>query len=79
MSESALCECLVDALTDVKGQDIRVLDVAKLTSITDHMILVSGTSNRHVKALVDSVVEAAKTAGEPPLGVEGKIEGNNAA
>ena len=55
-----------------EGQEIRVLDVAKLTSITDHMILVSGTSNRHVKALVDSVVEAAKAAGEPPLGVEGR-------
>lgn len=72
MTVTALCDRLVDALTDVKGQDIRVLDVAKLTSITDHMILVSGTSNRHVKALVDGVVEAAKAAGEPPLGVEGR-------
>ena len=72
MSVTALRDRLVQALEDVKGQDILTLDVAKLTSITDYMILVSGTSNRHVKALVDEVVEVAKAAGNPPLGVEGR-------
>ena len=72
MSVTALRDRLVQALEDVKGQDILTLDVAKLTSITDYMILVSGTSNRHVKALVDEVVEVAKSTGNPPLGVEGR-------
>ncbi len=72
MSVTALCDRLVQALEDVKGQDILTLNVAKLTSITDYMILVSGTSNRHVKALVDEVVEVAKGTGNPPLGVEGR-------
>lgn len=72
MSARALCDCLVDALEDLKGQDIRTLDVSKLTTITEYMVLVSGTSSRHVKALVDQVIDAAKSYGEPPLGVEGR-------
>jgi len=63
---------LVNALEDGKGQDILSLEVSKLTPITDYMVLVSGTSNRHVKALVDQAVEAAKACGEPPRGVEGR-------
>jgi ribosome-associated protein len=63
---------LVGALEDLKGQDIISLDVSELTTITDYMVVVSGTSNRHVKALVDEVLEAAKDFGEKPIGVEGR-------
>ena len=63
---------LVHALEDLKGQDIISIDVSDLTSITDFMIIVSGTSNRHVKALVDEVIDAAKSYGNKPLGVEGR-------
>ena len=72
MSAVELRDCLINALEDIKGQDIQALDVSELTSITDFMVLVSGTSNRHVKALVDEVIDAAKEYGEPPLGVEGR-------
>lgn len=72
MSAHALCECLVDALEDVKGRDILTLHVTNFTSITDYMVLVSGTSSRHVKALVEEVTEAAKKFGVLPLGVEGR-------
>ena len=72
MSETTLCESLVEAFEDVKGQNIRTLDVSELTSITDYMVLVSGTSSRHVRALVDEAIDAAKKYGEPPLGVEGR-------
>ena len=41
-------------------------------SMTDYMILVSGNSNRHVKALVDTTAESAKAIGVQPLGVEGR-------
>jgi ribosome-associated protein len=59
-------------LAELKGRDIVALDVAKLTDITDFMVIASGTSNRHVKALVDQVTEDAKAAGCPPAGVEGR-------
>ena len=59
---------IITALEDVKGRDIRSLDVTQLTPITDHMIIASGTSNRHVKALVDNVVEMAKSIGQPTAG-----------
>ena len=72
MRASSLRDLIVTVLEDGKGQDILALDVSKLTSIADYMVLVSGTSSRHVKALVDQVQEAAKIAGEPARGVEGR-------
>lgn len=62
-----------DALEDIKGVDIKVIDVSDLTTITDAMVVVSGTSTRHVKALADNVALKAKQAGNPALGVEGEL------
>ena len=67
-----LRDLIVSVLDDRKGEDITTLDVRKLTDITDYMIIVSGTSRRHVKSLVDYVIECAKAAGASPLGVEGR-------
>ena len=67
-----LLEIVVAALEDMKGVDVRVIDVRGLTSITDRMVIVSGTSTRHVKALADNVVLHAKQHGFKPLGVEGE-------
>lgn len=67
-----LLELVVQALEALKGVDIRVLDVSDLTTITDRMVIVSGTSTRHVKALADNVILKAKQAGFAPLGVEGE-------
>jgi ribosome-associated protein len=72
VTPDTLRDLIVDALDDRKGLNIVALDVAKFTDVTDFMIIVSGTSNRHVKALVDQVIESAKTQGNPPLGVEGR-------
>ncbi len=63
---------IVEVLEDSKAVDITVLDVAKLCSFTDHMVLASGTSSRHVNALVEHVVDAAKADGLRPIGVEGR-------
>jgi ribosome-associated protein len=67
-----LLEVVLAALDEMKGVDIRVVDVRELTSITDRMVIVSGTSTRHVKALAEHVVVQAKQHGCTPLGVEGE-------
>ncbi|HEX7036805.1 MAG TPA: ribosome silencing factor [Pseudomonadales bacterium] len=72
MTPEALRNLIVEALEEKKGRDVVTMDVAAISDVTDYMIVVSGTSNRHVKALVDEVVEAAANAGVVPLGVEGR-------
>jgi ribosome-associated protein len=67
-----LLDIVLAALDDMKGVDVRVIDVRELTSITDRMVIVSGTSTRHVKALADNVALQAKQHGYKPLGVEGE-------
>ena len=71
MNSEQLCELVVDALEEVKAQDVVKLDVRKMTSVTDYMIVASGTSNRHVKALADAVSDKARVAGHRPVGIEG--------
>ncbi len=75
MISEQLCALVIDALDDVKALDIIKLDVRDMTSVTDYMIVASGTSNRHVKALVEHVAEKAKAAGHKPIGVEGEEGG----
>ena len=75
MNSDALTELVVEALDDVKAKDIVRLDVRDMTTVTDYMVVASGTSNRHVKALVDNVAEKAKQAGHRPIGIEGEDGG----
>jgi len=75
MEIDALSALVISALEDMKAQDIRVLDVRGKTSITDVMVIASGTSDRHVKSIAESVAFAAKQAGEVPLGSEGVADG----
>ena len=72
MKASELRDHVVAALEDLKGVNIVTLDVAALTPMTDHMVLVTGTSNRHGKALVDTANESSKALGIQPLGIEGR-------
>src|SRR5215468_11063068 len=72
MTPKKLRDHVVRALEDLKGRDIVALDVTRATSVTDYMVIASGTSNRHVKALVDQVLESSKASGIPTLGVEGR-------
>lgn len=65
---------VVDALEELKAVDLKVLDVRQIASFTDLMIIVSGTSSRHVRALADKVIERCKAAGVRPLGLEGERE-----
>jgi ribosome-associated protein len=62
------------ALDDLKARDIREIDVRDKSSVTDLLVVASGTSSRHVKSIADEVVKKAKQAGLPPIGVEGQRE-----
>jgi ribosome-associated protein len=75
MQTDELKRLALQALEDLKGLNIAEYDVRDMTTITDVMIIASGTSDRHVKSLADAVVMACKKAGVPPLGVEGEREG----
>lgn len=75
MNSKKLSELVVAALDDIKARDIVTLDVRNMTSVTDYMIVASGTSSRHVKALIDNVSEKARDAGHRPIGVEGEEGG----
>jgi ribosome-associated protein len=68
----ALQAFVIDKLDDLKGQDIIALDVQGKSSITDCMIICTGTSTRHVMALADNLVQESRMAGMIPLGVEGQ-------
>jgi ribosome-associated protein len=71
-----LKDLVMQALEDVKGQDVVCLDVSGQTDIADFMIVASGGTNRQVKALVNNVVEEAKKSGVMPIGVEGQDPGD---
>lgn len=66
---------LFSLLNDHKAKNITVLDVSKITDITDLMIICTGNSNRHVKTLAHYLVSAAKAKGMTIYGVEGEKEG----
>jgi ribosome-associated protein len=63
---------IVDALEDVKAQDIKVFNTSHLTALFDRVIVASGTSNRQTKALASSVRESVKEAGGDVISTEGE-------
>jgi len=75
MQTQALQDLVVNTLEDMKAQDMNVLDVKNITSITDVMIICSGTSERHVRAMANSVVVEVKKQDIKPLGIEGETVG----
>lgn len=73
MQAEELLNIVKTVLDERKGQYITVLDIRGKTSFTDYMVLVTGTSNRHLKSLCDYVIEKIKEMGVKPLGVEGDL------
>lgn len=71
MTPAALALKLTEILAEHKAQEVVSLDVAGLTAMTDFMVIATGGTSRHVRALADHVIEAARQAGIRPLGVEG--------
>ena len=71
MNSKEVIEMSVTTLEDMKGIDLVVIDIVGKSSIADAMIVVTGTSQRHVRSLAESVRLSAKEANHPPLGIEG--------
>lgn len=74
MTSEELKNLVIRALEEIKAVDIRVLDVGRLTTVTDYMVIASGTSDRQIRALADNVVKVVKEKGVQPLGLEGQQE-----
>ncbi|MDP1660132.1 MAG: ribosome silencing factor [Methylotenera sp.] len=68
-------QAVVDAIEDIKGFDITVMDVRKLTSMTSYMIVASANSSRQAKAVADNVREKLKEKCYHIRGTEGEKEG----
>jgi ribosome-associated protein len=66
---------VVDALEDVKAQDIRVFDTTPITTLFDRVVVASGTSNRQTRALAKIVHDKVREAGAPVLSIEGTDTG----
>ena len=75
MDIKKLQSLVVDALEDIKAQEIRVYDTTHLTSMFDRIAIASGTSNRQTKALAASVRDKVKAAGGHIVGIEGEGTG----
>ena len=71
MKAEQIKELALAALDNLKGKSSVVLDVRKMTDMTDYMVICTGTSNRHVKSLAENVAVELKKQGVQPLGVEG--------
>lgn len=74
MNTEQLTQVVLDALDDMKAQNVHLIDVRDKTSVTDIMIISSGTSARQVRSQAERVIEKAKENGVQPLGVEGEKE-----
>lgn len=75
MNVEELLELVLKTLDESKARDVTVLDVRGKTSMTDFMVVASGTSERHVKSLASHVAEEAKKHDTQPIGIEGEDVG----
>jgi len=76
MQTEQLTELVLDALDDLKAKDVQVIDVRDHSSITDVMVIATGTSSRHVKSLANNVVVKSKEKDVMPCGTEGEQSGD---
>jgi ribosome-associated protein len=72
MQTEEIKKLVINALEDMKAKDITVIDVKGRSSVTDYMILATGTSKKHAQAVCDNASTDAKAQGLKPLGAEGR-------
>lgn len=73
--KNPLLKILLQSLEDIQAIDVTVIDVSAQTTITDFMIICTGRSSRHVKAIAEQVMEHMKAAGLPAIGNSGLADG----
>ena len=71
-SSRSLSDWAVDILDSLKAHDLLILEVSEITTLTDYMVIATGTSSRHVSSLVDHLLMGAKKLEIEVLGVEGR-------
>ena len=71
LNGEAIVAKAVEAAVNQKAIDVRALDVSKVTDVADYFVIISGTSDRHVKGIVDKISIALKNAGEDPASISG--------
>lgn len=76
MQTEQLIDKVQTILEDMKARDLVLLDVKGKSSVTDYMLIVSGTSRRHVVSMADEVMQKVKAEGVRPLGTEGQESGD---
>jgi len=70
-----LKDIVINTLDDMKGREVTCLHVSDITTITDYMVIVAGTSSRHVRSLAEDVAKKVKDSGSPVYGMEGQNQG----
>lgn len=71
MNSEQIKDQVVDALENVKGQDVRVIEIANISDFADFMVVVSGTSDTHVRALAREASDSLRKQGVKPLNEDG--------
>ncbi len=72
MQGAELKDFVIGKVDDLKAKDIISLDVKDKSTVTDYMVICSGTSKTHVKSIAEYVALETKNAGFPPVGIEGR-------
>ena len=76
MTAKEMAKLAVEALEDRKGNDIRVLDIEKISTLADYFLIASGTNRNQVQAMADHVEECFDKEGIRPKNVEGYPQAN---
>jgi len=75
MQGTELKDFIVEQLEEIKAKDIVIIDISEKSTISDYMVICSGTSTRHVKSIAIQLVKELKAKNLQPLGVEGEDVG----
>lgn len=75
MNIQKLQRLVVDALEDIKAQDIKIFNTAHLTDLFERIVIVSGTSSRQTRALAHSVIDAVRKHNIEIIALEGEESG----
>jgi ribosome-associated protein len=76
MQSEQIKKLALATLEEMKAVDVQVMNVRELTDITDYMVVCSGSSDRHVRAIADKVLDVLREHKIRPLGVEGREKSN---